>query len=148
VGRILALDFGKQRIGVAISDSLKITAQPFTTWTGLSISDVIKHLIEIISQWDVEKIIVGYPLTLRGRAGKMALHTEKVVNRLKLKLSIPVILWDERLTTVMAKQILNQMAIRPSKNKEKVDLVASMIILQEYLDRTRGSTKTHTKEAD
>ena len=88
VGRILCLDYGRRRIGVAISDPLGITAQPVTTWEGLTWTEAVSQVCSLIEQRDVVEIVVGLPLTLKGDKGKMAKEVERFADGLKKRCRI------------------------------------------------------------
>jgi putative Holliday junction resolvase len=147
-GRILGLDIGKHRIGVAVSDPLGFTAQPVTVWIGLDEKAFVTQIQQMIRDLKVERIVIGHPLTLRGEKGTMAKRIERLASRLKERLKIPVILWDERLTSVQAQRILKSMDIEPSRKKEIVDAMASMLILQNYLDFQKGFSAPKREDDD
>jgi len=135
LGRILALDLGEKRIGVAISDPTKTIAQPLKTIPFKTIKGLISDLIELLNEHTIEKIIVGFPLTLKGTYSAKTKETEKVFNELNGALSTPMELFDERLTTAMAHETLRQLDKKPSKERNRVDQLAAMHMLQIYLDR-------------
>lgn len=137
MGRILALDYGRQRIGVAVSDPLGVTAQPLETWEGLNFEQIVDKLCLLIRKLGIEKIIVGLPLTLKGEKGKLARDIEQITMRLKQYIQTPVLLWDERLTSVQAERILQRANKKPSRQKKKVDAIAAILLLQNYLDFQR-----------
>jgi putative Holliday junction resolvase len=139
VGCTLSLDYGRRRIGVAISDPLGITAQPFDTWNGLTFDQIVETLHTLICRKKVDRIIIGLPLTLKGEKGKLAKEVEQFAMKLRRHFPVPIILWDERLTSVQAKRILHQSNEKPSRKKGKVDLIASVLLLQNYLAFQRGS---------
>ncbi len=132
-GRILALDYGKRRIGVAISDALGITAQPLDTWVGYDICQVVEEIQQLIQQNQVVEILVGMPLTLKGEPGEVARCVHGFIQSLKTRLNMKVTVWDERLTSKMAEQTMRQMGMKPSQNKAKIDRLAAVILLQSYL---------------
>ena len=139
MGRVLGLDYGRQRIGVAISDPLGITAQPLDTLQGLNIHEVIRELVNIVHGYKVERIVVGLPLTLGGEKGRSAKAVECFIDQLSRHISIPISTWDERLTSVEAERYLKLMNKKPSRQKEKIDQIASVLILQNFLDFHKGS---------
>ncbi len=137
--RVLGIDFGSRRIGLSLSDPLKIIAQPFETlennftfWSRLK---------EIIHQQNVEMIIVGMPLNLKGQKAQKAVEVEKFIERLKSETGLEVITWDERFTSSIAQQTLLEMGTKRSerRNKGRVDSMAAAIILQSFLDNTKPS---------
>lgn len=146
MGRILGLDYGRRRIGVAVSDPLGLTAQPLATWTGLRWDEVVEKIFTLVEEMGVERVILGFPMTLKGESGRMAREVRQFAARLERRISIPITLWDERLTSTQSKRIIHAMAGKPSREKERVDLIASVLLLQNYLDYQKGSTSGHREE--
>lgn len=132
--RILALDVGHKRIGVALSDPLHITAQGLTTLTRRSLDKDLQAIKELVEAHDVESVIVGMPVRLNGSLGPEATAMMKFVDELKAALPCPVNPWDERFTTVQAEQALLEGNVRRSKRKTLRDQVAATLLLQNYLD--------------
>ncbi len=133
-GRILSLDYGRRRIGVAISDLLGITAQPLETWTGLSGEEVLGKLKQTIQEKDVTSILLGMPFHLDGGKGELALEVEQFKDFIKTSIDIEIVLWDERLTSKQAERTIQTMGYKPSRKKSRIDMLASVILLQSYLD--------------
>lgn len=137
MGRILAIDYGKKRIGLAITDPQQIMALPFKTIdAGNNIKESIQNIIKETPD-DIEKIIIGNPLLFNGTASEMS----KVVETLKLELEktltdVPVILFDERLTSTQAERFLKEHKVNRKKRVGKVDPIAAYIILNGYLATT------------
>lgn len=138
MGCVLGLDYGRRRIGVAVSDDLGLTAQPVETWSNLKWEQVVENICTKIKDRSIERVVVGLPLNLRGQKGHLALEVERFVSKLKQHISVPIILWDERLTSVQSKRILHTLHKKPSQNKERIDLIASVLLLQNYLDYQRN----------
>lgn len=132
--RILAVDYGDRRIGVAVSDPLRIIATPLETLTVDSLRDGIRQLTALCREYDPECIIVGYPLGISGRKTAQTFLVENFIETLKAELDIPVIPWDERYTSAEARGILYDQGIRTRGNKGMIDQMAARIMLQEYLD--------------
>jgi len=132
--RILALDHGTKRVGVAISDELKMIAQPLEFIPTEPFADFLLRLKEIIRQKEVELILVGLPRNMDGSFGPAALKVEAFVAALKGAVAVPIQTWDERLTSAQAQRSLIQAGVRRAKRKEKVDKTAAAILLQSYLD--------------
>ena len=132
--RILALDHGTKRIGVAVSDELKIIASPLEYIPAEPFVDFLARLREIVREKEVELIIIGMPRNMDGSYGPAALKVQAFVAVLKDALAIPIKTLDERLTTVQAQRFLIQGNVRREKRKEKVDKTAAAILLQSYLD--------------
>jgi putative holliday junction resolvase len=137
MGRILAIDYGKKRIGLAITDPQQIMALPFKTIdAGNNIKESIQNIIKETPD-GIEKIIIGNPLLFNGTASEMS----KVVETLKLELEktltdVPVILFDERLTSTQAERFLKEHKVNRKKRVGKVDPIAAYIILNGYLAAT------------
>ncbi len=132
--RILGLDYGSKRIGVAMSDELGITAQGLTTIIRKNQKQAIEEIAKWIKTYSVEKIVIGYPIKLDGTEGIQCEKIRKFVKLLEAKFCIPVITWDETLTTKEAEGILIQANMRRDKRKQVVDKLAAALILQGYLD--------------
>ena len=132
--RILALDHGTKRIGVAISDELKMIAQPLEFILAEPFADFLMRLKEIIRSKEVEMILVGIPRNMNGSYGPAALKVQEFVAVLKETIGVPIQTWDERLTSMQANRFLIEADVRRSKRKEKVDQTAAAILLQSYLD--------------
>ena len=132
--RILGLDYGEKRIGVAICDELGLTAQGLPTL----IRKTKKNDLEILSRWirnySVQKIVIGYPLRLDGSEGIQCEKVNRFANLLDKTFLLPVLKWPETLSTKEAEEILRESGVRWQKRKEKVDRLAACLILQDYLD--------------
>jgi putative Holliday junction resolvase len=136
--RILALDHGTKRIGVAISDELKMIAQPLEFIPAEPFADFLNRLRVILKEKEVEVILVGLPRNMDGSHGPATLKVEAFVAALRNAITIPIETRDERLTSVMANRVLIQAGVRRDKRKEKVDKMAAAILLQSYLDGAGG----------
>jgi putative Holliday junction resolvase len=132
--RILALDHGTKRIGVAVSDELRMIAQPLEFIPAESFADFLQRLKEIIHEKEIELIITGMPRNMDGSYGPAALKVQEFVAVLKAAIVVPIQTWDERLTSAQANRFLIQGKVRREKRKEKVDKMAAAILLQSYLD--------------
>ncbi len=132
--RILAIDYGMRRIGLAISDPLQIIATPLKTLRIVDYEDGIKQLITLCDEHQPEKIIMGYPIGTSGDKTDQTRLVDKVIDSLKVHLKIPIIEWDERYTSVQAKSILHQQGRNIRDDKGLVDQLAARIMLQEYLN--------------
>ena len=140
--RIMGLDYGDKTVGVAISDELGLTAQPFETiyrerWNKLR--QTCKRLEEIIIEKKVERIVVGKPLNMNGTEGERLERTREFIGMIERRTSLEVIELDERLTTMEADRILDMTGVAESGRKEYIDKMAAAIILQTYLDREKNS---------
>ncbi|HEY1170781.1 MAG TPA: Holliday junction resolvase RuvX [Verrucomicrobiae bacterium] len=136
--RILALDHGTVRIGVAVSDELKMLAHPLEFIPADPFADFLVRLKEIIREKEVEMILVGMPRNMDGSYGPAAMKVQVFVAALKDATPIPVRAWDERLTSVQANKILRENKVRGEKRKEQVDKMAAAILLQSFLDSSGG----------
>ena len=143
--RILGLDYGSRTVGVAVSDPLLLTAQGVEIIRRKSENKLRRtyaRIEEIIDGYgDIDRIVLGFPKNMNNTIGERALLTEQFKVSLERRCGLPVILWDERLTTVAADNAMNEMNIRGRERKEYVDEIAAMLILQGYLDslpRTSG----------
>jgi putative holliday junction resolvase len=132
--RILGLDYGSKRIGVALCDELGLTGQGLTTIVWKNRNQVLAALENLVREHGVEKIVIGYPLRLDGTAGIQCGKVDRFARLLETRLSIPLIKWDETLSSRTAEDILIQSGMRPGKRKGIVDKLAASIILQGYLD--------------
>ena len=138
--RILAIDYGRKRMGLALSDALQLTAQPLLVLARTNRRNDLRRLQEICRKHGVARILVGHPVHITGEAGEMADEAVQFAARLQKELGIEVKLVDERLTTWEAEQIV---AGRKSGDRRKsyVDDVAAAVLLREYLDRNRAHAK-------
>lgn len=132
--RILAIDHGEKRMGVAISDELGIIAQPVGFLEAEPFDGLLEKLRDSVRQREVALILVGLPRNMDGSFGPAALKVQEFVAVLKGAFAIPVQTWDERLTTVEASRRLTQGGTRAKQQKGKVDAAAAAVLLQSYLD--------------
>lgn len=132
--RILALDHGSKRIGVALSDELKMIAQPLEFIPAEPFTQFLARLKEIIKEKEVEMILVGMPRNMDGSYGPAALKVQEFVGVLKETLIVPIKTWDERLTSAQANRYLIEANVSRNQRKEKVDKTAAAVLLQSYLD--------------
>ncbi len=132
-GRILALDYGTKRIGVALSDELWWTAQPLETFERRTLEQDISHIAMLVASHNVKRVVVGLPLQLNGREGPAVRAMREFLVRLETGLSVPLVLWDERLTTKEAEEVLIAADVSRKKRKKIVDRVAASLLLQRYL---------------
>lgn len=135
--RIMGLDFGSKTVGVAVSDALLITAQGLEIVRRKEENKLRKTLArieELIVEYEVEEIVLGYPKNLNDTIGERAEKTEEFKEMLERRTGLPVMLWDERLTTVAADKAMIEAGLRREERKEHVDKLAAVFILQGYLD--------------
>ena len=136
MSRILGIDFGERRIGLALSDALGITAQGLPTLDTKKTKDIFTHLKNIIKDKNVTKVVVGIPKNMNGTIGSKGMEVKKFVQELIKKTKMDVILWDERLTSVQSLKAMKELGIK-QKRKEEVDRISATLILQNYLDSAK-----------
>ena len=132
--RVLAIDHGTRRMGIAISDELKTIAQPLEFIPAEPFPALIARLQQIIAEKDVESIIIGMPRNMDGTYGPAAEKVRGFITALKEHVAIPIRTWDERLTTAQANRFLIAAEVRRRDRKQKVDQTAAAILLQSFLD--------------
>lgn len=135
--RILALDHGTRRIGVAVTDEMQIIATPLEFIPAESMDKVIERLQQLVREKDVELILIGMPRNMDGTFGPAAQTVKDFIAALQPHLTTPIKSWDERLTSVMANRALLEGNVRRADRKQMVDKMAAAILLQSYLD-SRG----------
>ena len=133
-GRVLALDLGKKRIGLAMSDLLGITAQGLPTLQRTRIRDDLDALARVIDENNVTLILMGHPLHMSGHEGRQAEYTREFAARLANRTGLEIRFWDERLTTVEAQRVLRSSGIGIEKRARAVDRLSAVILLSSYLD--------------
>lgn len=136
--RVLGLDIGDRRIGVALSDPLGFTAQPLTVLERAAVAADVEAVRELVERHEVRQIVVGLPLTLRGAQGPQAKKVTAFTERLRRRTPVPIHFLDERLTTVQGHRALTQMGATRRKRKQRIDQVAAQLILQQFLETGRG----------
>ena len=136
--RIMGLDFGSKTVGVAVSDALLITAQGVEIIRRKEenkLRQTLARIEELVVEYEVEEIVLGLPKHLNGTEGVRVEITEEFKEKLERRIGLPVVFWDERLTTVSADRAMMEAGIRRENRKEYVDMLAAVFILQGYLDR-------------
>ncbi len=135
--RIMGLDFGSRTVGVAISDALLVTAQGIETIQRKSpgkLRQTLARIQELTEEYQVEEIVLGFPKNMNNTEGERCRSTLEFQELLKKRCNLPVVLWDERLTTVEAERSLMEGGVRREHRKKHVDRIAAVLILQGYLD--------------
>ena len=149
--RILGLDYGSGTVGVAISDPLGLTAQALETIVRQresKLRQTLARIDEICKEYQVEKIVVGLPLNMNDEPGERARKAEEFGSLVHKRTGLPVIMWDERLTTVAADEILDEMNIHGRHNRKAViDQIAAGFILQEWLDNCGHKSAAETQDS-
>lgn len=133
-GRVLALDVGKRRIGLAISDELGITAQGLPTLERTRIREDLEHLANLTNERGVGLFLVGDPLHMSGDRSRQAEYIREFAEKLQQRTGVAVKFWDERLTTVQAQRVLRESGISIEKRAKAIDKLAAVILLESYLD--------------
>ena len=134
MNRILAIDYGDVRIGLAMSDLMQIIAKPYKTIKNTDRNEIFIQLENIIEENNIGKIIVGLPITLKGGHSEQTNKVLSFVKELKLYMEIDIATYDERLSSLQAKKSLIHQGIKTGHNKEQIDQTAAAIFLQGYLD--------------
>jgi putative Holliday junction resolvase len=132
--RVMGLDIGDKTIGIAISDELLLTAQSRPTLRRKSMKSDLDALRRVAVENDVQEIVVGQPLHMDGKPSAQSVKVERFSEELRKAVNLPIVFWDERLTSFEAEQHLEQMGMNWRKRRKQVDKIAAMIILQNYLD--------------
>ena len=135
--RVIGLDYGSKTVGVALSDELMLTAQPLTTIHSdrpTKLRQTLAQIEQIIEQYDVDRIVVGWPKKLDNEEGERCEKTKEFGDMLENRTGLEIIYQDERLTTAQADGVLEQGGIRKDKRKQYIDKMAASLILQNYLD--------------
>jgi putative Holliday junction resolvase len=149
----MALDPGTKRIGVALSDEMRWIAQPLETFERRSEEADIAHIQGLVEQHNVRQVVMGLPFRLDGSIGPEAEQIKRFLERLEQTLSVPVVPWDERLTTKSAEALLIEADVSRRKRKGTVDRVAAAILLQSYLEslpsgETEACSRAPDRESD
>ena len=142
-GRVLALDLGKRRIGLALSDELGITAQGLETLQRTRLREDLQKLKQLILEKNVSLILMGNPVHMSGQEGRQSDYSRAFAERLQACAGVDVKLWDERLTTVEAQRVLRESGISLQKRNQAVDRLSAVILLESYLD-SLAQERQHT----
>ena len=139
-GRLLAIDFGERRIGIAVTDPLQITAQARETLQVRDWREAIPLIKAMADELQIQGIVIGLPVSLSGDEGMMADRVREFADALQREIQLPIVLWDERLTSLQAERTLREFNLKPSEHKDKVDRLAAYFLLRNFLDsQQRGS---------
>lgn len=132
-GRIMGIDYGKVRIGIALTDLLKTIASPYEVYKSVSLQKDVEYFVKLVKEKEVEKIVLGLPLNMDGSEGERAKRTRIFGEMLEKACSVPIVYQDERLSSVEAENYLLDGDVRRDKRKNLIDKVAATIILEDYL---------------
>ena len=139
MARILAVDYGEKRIGLAVSDELGITASPLMTLVRRSDDETVRQIAQLASKLRVTQIVVGLPRRTDAQEGEMERQVKAFAEKLRQEVSVPVVLFDERFTTRIAEQVLLEADLSRRKRKQVRDRLAAVILLQSFLEAQRMS---------
>jgi putative holliday junction resolvase len=137
--RVLALDVGKKRIGLAVSDELGLTAQGLETLERGRIREDLEKLKLVAARWSVGTLLVGNPLHMSGSESRQSEYTREFAQRLGEHLGLPVVFWDERLTSAEAERMLRQAGASVEQKRKAVDRLAAVLLLESYLEYARAA---------
>ena len=140
---ILALDLGKKRIGLAVTDALGITAQGLPTLHRTRIRDDIEFLKNLATERGVTKLLIGMPLHLSGTESRQSEYTREFAQRLGTQLGLPVIFWDERLTSAEAERRLRLLGTSLERSLGNVDRLAAILMLESYMEHSKSTEELH-----
>jgi putative Holliday junction resolvase len=136
---VLALDFGKKRIGLAVSDPLGVTAQGLDTLHRTRIRDDLEALSRVVREYDVRLVLMGMPLHMSGDESRQSEYTREFSERLERHIGVPVRYWDERWTSVQAGRVLRESGVGREKRAAAIDRLSAVILLESYLDSLRAN---------
>ncbi|MFA0732991.1 MAG: hypothetical protein LKKZDAJK_002352 [Candidatus Fervidibacter sp.] len=142
MARILAVDYGEKRIGLAVSDELGITASPLTTLTRRSDEETVRQIAQLAPKLRVTQIVVGLPRRTDAQESEMERKVKAFAEKLRQAVSVPVVLFDERFTTRIAEQVLLEADLPRRKRKQVRDRLSAVILLQSYLDSQREAVSS------
>ena len=129
----MGIDYGQVRIGIALTDLMKVIASPYEVYKSVSKSSDLEYFAKLVKEKEVQKIVIGLPLNMDGSEGKRAIATRQFGEALQSKTGLPVVYQDERLSSVEAEEYLLSADVRRDKRKNLIDKVSASIILEEYL---------------
>jgi putative holliday junction resolvase len=143
LGRILCIDYGERRVGVALSDPTQVIASPNTTLVVKQESAVVAELARMVLDNQVVAVVIGWPLHMSGSAGERTEAVDRFLQQLQGSIQVPFFSWDERWSTMSAHRALREQGVSPSKNKQRVDAIAAAIILDSFLQRLYHLRTSH-----
>jgi len=139
--RVIGIDLGSRRIGVAVTDGLGLTAQPHATIQRHGGQRDLDAIAAVVRAFDAERVVLGLPLSPEGEVGRAARSAQAFAERLRAALAVPVELIDESFSTVEAEEVLLRADVSRARRKEVIDRLAAAVILQRWLDRDRGQSR-------
>jgi putative Holliday junction resolvase len=144
--RIMALDMGERRTGVALSDVMGWLATPLTVLQYNSREQEFAAIEELVRKHEVQQVVLGYPLSLDGSIGPQAQRVQRYADKLRARVSVPIVLWEEQFSTAQAEQLIHQTGQRV--RRERIDAAAAAVILQSYLDAQPAASRWETSPPD
>ena len=135
MNRILAIDYGEKKIGLALSDPLQIIAKPFKTINNDSVNELLKNIENIVKEKNISQIVIGLPITMKNKYSKQTDIVENFIETLKEYFKIDIIPVDERLSSIEAQKSLIKQGVKTGHNKREIDKTAAAIFLQSYLNQ-------------
>ncbi len=138
--RVLGIDYGDRKIGLAVSDQLGITAQPLSIYRRKTEKEDAAYFKGVVSEYEIKEVVIGLPLRMDGSSGTRAEKTREFARWLGQVLNLPIRFWDERLTTKQATKVLSKQKISPRAKKDLEDQVSAVIILSTYLESKRAGS--------
>jgi putative Holliday junction resolvase len=135
--RVMGLDIGSVRIGVALSDETGFLASPYAVIQRRSTKEALRAVVSTLEETEAGLVVVGLPVSLDGQLHAQALSVKSFAERLRRRLGVPLVYADETLSTVRAEELLREQGVRPNQRRERIDSAAAAIILQDYLDQQR-----------
>ncbi len=131
--RILAIDYGERRTGLAISDEIGVTAQGLDTLIARSEDEILGRIVEIVREKGVERIVIGLPLNMNGTESEKSRKVRAFGEALSHATALSVVFWDERMTSVQAHRVMHEMEMKTGRNKPLIDRISATLMLQEYM---------------
>ncbi len=132
--RILGIDYGSKRMGLAVSDPTRMIARSLVVITRTDLKRDLDRLVEVIEQQEASDIVIGMPVSKNGSLGEKAKEVIDFIDKMKKRIKIPIIQWDERFTTVISERLLIEADMSRARRKQVIDKVAASVMLQSYLD--------------
>jgi len=146
--RVMGLDIGSVRIGVALSDETGFLASPYSVIQRRSTKEALRAIVSTVVETEAGLVVVGLPVSLDGQLHAQALSVQSFAEKLRLRLGVPLVYADETLSTVRAEELLRDQGVSPSRRRERIDSAAAAVILQDYLDQQRRVTVDPTDPSD
>ena len=147
-GRILGIDYGERRTGLAISDPSQVLSSSLSTLKGVDARQMLMRVTAAVRQYDVVAIVVGMPFHMNHTVGSRCIQVRRFIDSLRKICPVPIHTWDERWSTVSAEKTMIERGLSPSRNRDRVDQIAAAFILQSFLDRLNVQRGLNVKPSD